>query len=132
MSRRGWRIRLGFTGTGFAQPITGSPASAPIAGQDDRAERVDVRDRVEREAPGLLRGVVTEPQRDDAVADLVQDDRDDETAEVDDRLLEVAAHACGQQAVSDAATRRSMQSRAAGIASSRASAIGWWHDSHSP
>ena len=56
MSRRGLRSRFGFTGTGLAQPNTGSPAIAPIAGQDDRAERVDVRDRVQREPTGLLGG----------------------------------------------------------------------------
>ena len=33
MSRRGLRKRLGFTGTGLAHPITGMPASAPIAGR---------------------------------------------------------------------------------------------------
>ena len=33
MSRRGLRRRFGFTGTGLAHPITGTPASAPIAGR---------------------------------------------------------------------------------------------------
>ena len=33
MSRRGLRSRAGFTGTGLAQPSTGRPASAPMAGR---------------------------------------------------------------------------------------------------
>ncbi len=105
MSRRGLRIRFGFTGTGFAHAITGMPEIAPIAGQDDRAERVDVRDRVQREPARLLGGVVTEPERDDAVADLVEDDRDDEAAEEDERLR-VDVHGRVQVPASGAATRR--------------------------
>ena len=46
--------------------------------QDDRTERIHVRDRVEREPARLLRGVVTEQERHDPVTDLVQDDRDDQ------------------------------------------------------
>ena len=109
----------------------GARTARPIAGQDDRAERVDVRDRVQREPAGSLRGVVAEPERDDAVADLVEDDRDDEAAEEDDGLSRgtaVTATARGQRRC-DAQV---MQSRAAGIASSRASAIALPQDSHVP
>ena len=33
MSRRAFRSRFGLIGTGLAQPMTGMPASAPIAGR---------------------------------------------------------------------------------------------------
>ena len=46
--------------------------------QDHGADRVDVADRVERQPPGALGGVVAEPVGDDAVAHLVQDHRRDE------------------------------------------------------
>jgi len=41
-------------------------------------ERVDVRHRIECEASGTAGGVVAEPQGDDAVRDLVQDDGRDQ------------------------------------------------------
>ena len=53
MSRRGWRSRFGFTGTGLAQPKHREPGDRAHRRQDDRAERVDVRDRVQREAAGV-------------------------------------------------------------------------------
>ncbi len=81
---------------------------APMRRQHDRAERVDVRDRVEREPARLLGGAVTEPERDDAVADLVQDDRDDEAAEVDDGLF-VEMHERGR---TSAALRRALDAEA--------------------
>ena len=40
--------------------------------QDDRAEQIDVRDRIEREASGAQRGIVAEQLRDYAVHHLVQ------------------------------------------------------------
>ena len=89
--------------------MTGSPDSAPIAGQDDRAERVDVRDRVQRQPTGTLRGVVAAPERDDAVTDLVQDHRDDEAAEEDDGLSQghdSESDRRGRRAVSGSSTRR--------------------------
>ena len=104
MSRRGLRIRFGFTGTGFAHASTGMPDERAHRRQHDRAERVDVRDRVQREPARLLGGVVAEPERDDAVADLVQDDRDDEAAEEDDRLLRRGARE-RRVVLSGAATR---------------------------
>ena len=51
--------------------------------EDDRPERVDVRDGVQREAPRPLRGVVTAPVRDEAVGDLVEDDRGNQDPEED-------------------------------------------------
>ncbi len=132
MSRRGLRSRFGFTGTGLAQPNTGSPSDRAHRREDDRAERVDVRHRVQREPAGLLGGVVAEPERDDAVADLVQDDRDDQAAEEDERLLVDVHGACGGRRRQRRCDAQAMQSRAAGIASSRASAMRWLHDSHSP
>ena len=104
MSRRGWRIRFGFTGTGLAHAEHRQPGERAHRRQHDRPERVDVRDRVEREPARLLGGVVTEPERDDAVADLVEDDRDDQAAEEDDRLLRrVCTEA--RSSLSGAATR---------------------------
>src|SRR5262249_3919890 len=43
-------------------------------GQDDRAERVYMRDWIEREAAGSQRGVIAKPQSDDSVHHLVRDD----------------------------------------------------------
>ena len=85
MSRRGWRNRAGFTGTGFAYQHR-EAGQRPHQRERDRPERIDVRDRVQREATGPLGGVVTEPGRHDAVADLVEDDRDDQTGEEDHRF----------------------------------------------
>ena len=79
------RIWFGLTGTGLAQREHREAGERAERGQDDRAERVDVRDRVQREPPGLAGGVVAEPQRDDAVADLVEDHRDHERDEPQDR-----------------------------------------------
>ena len=50
-----------------------------------------MRDRVQGEAAGALRGVVTEEQRDDAVADLVQDDCDEQAGEEDEALFDLGA-----------------------------------------
>ena len=50
-----------------------------------------MRDRVQREATGALGGVVTEEQRDDAVADLVQDDRQEQAGEEDEALFDLGA-----------------------------------------
>ena len=130
MLRRGLRIRFGFTGTGLAHASTGNAEQGAHRRHDDRADRVDVRDRVEGEAAGTLGGVVTEPRRDDPVADLVQDHGDQQAAEEDDRLLEVGVHEARR------AQRRCeaqlMHSRAAGIASRRASGMRSWQFSHSP
>ena len=77
MSRFGLRRLRKLTGTGLAQPKTnGEPTQDEDQRQDDAAERVDVRDRVERQPPGAPRRVVAEPARHHAVRDLVQDDRD--------------------------------------------------------
>ena len=92
MSRRGSRMRFGFTGTGFAHASTGTPSEGAHRRHHDRPDGVDVRDRVEGEAAGALGGVVTEPRRHDPVADLVQDDRDDQAGEEDHRLLEIGVH----------------------------------------
>ena len=98
--------------------MTGRPARAPIAGRTIEPNGIDVRHRVERQAAGALRGVVTEPERDDPVADLVEDDRDDEAAEEDERLAEGHRRSGrGRQRDFDA---QAMQRRAAGFASSRA------------
>ena len=98
---------------------------APIAGRmiEPNGSMCGIGFSVRR--PASLRGAVTEPERDDTVADLVEDDRDDQTPEVDDRLF-VDVHAGAR--VGRAQRRcdaHSMQSRAAGIASSRASGSRW-------
>ena len=126
MSRRGLRSWLGFTGTGLAHAITGMPGERAHRRQDDRPERVDVRDRVQGEPARPLRGVVTEPEGDDAVADLVEDDRDDQAAEPDDGLFEIQTSGYRR------ADAQVMQNRADGIASSRASPICSPQDSHFP
>ena len=52
---RGWRSRLIETGTGFAQPNIGVAEQSEDDGHDDRAEGVDVLDRVEGEPAGAFR-----------------------------------------------------------------------------
>ena len=74
---RGLRSRAVFTGTGLAQPKKPTAAQREQGGHDERADRVDVRDRVERQPPGPLRGVVTERSGHHPVGDLVEDDRGD-------------------------------------------------------
>src|SRR5205085_6030979 len=67
-------------------------------------EGVDVWHGVQREPPGLLGGAVAEPERHDAVADLVQDDRDNKTAEVEQRLfVDVHEASCALAALRRAA-----------------------------
>ena len=69
------------------------PAEEAPARQDhdrryeQRADRVDVADRVQAQPAGPLRGVVAERQRDPAVRDLVEDQRRDQDAEPDDLCL---------------------------------------------
>src|SRR5205807_2641236 len=63
--------------------------------EEDRAERVDVRERVQRDPPRPLGGVVAEEQGHDPVADLVQDDREEQAAEEDETLFDVSAQAAG-------------------------------------
>ena len=66
-----------------------------------------MRDRVEREPARILGRAIAEPERNDTVADLVQDHRDDEAAEEDERLLDVGAHSTrAVGAASGAVTRR--------------------------
>ena len=59
-------------------------------GEDDRSQRIDVGDGVEREPPGPLGRVVAVEQGHHAVADLVEDDGDEQAA-VEDEVL--AGHA---------------------------------------
>ena len=87
------RIFLGSTGTGFAHAITGKPVSAPSAGRtiEPKGSMWGIGFSVSR--PARRGGVVTEPQRDDAVADLVQYHRDDERDEPQDRDVVDLEHA---------------------------------------
>ena len=107
-------------------------ASAPIAGRtiEPNGSMCGIGLSVSR--PASLAVSSPNHERDDAVADLVQDDRDDEAAEEDDRLLESSVHGARAAALSGAATRS--RCRAAPPASPRAAPRGsrWWHDSHSP
>ena len=129
MSRRPLRSRAGFTGTGLAQPITGTCVSAPSTGRTIEPNGSTCGIGLSVSRPGPLGGVVTEHVRDDAVTDLVQDDRDDQRGEEDDGDA-VDVHGVGRrQRRLDA---QDMHSRAAGIASSRASAMSSPHDSHCP
>jgi hypothetical protein len=50
-----------------------------------------VRDRVQREAASPFGGVVPEEQRHDAVADLVQDDCQEQAGEEDEALFDLGA-----------------------------------------
>ena len=78
MSRFGWRRLPKFTGTGFAQPNrNGAPVSSSTPGHQDRPDRVDMLQRIERHAaqhPGRL---VAEEAGDVAVRGFVQGDRED-------------------------------------------------------
>ena len=82
----GWRSWLIETGTGLAHPKIGAPVMREDRGQDDRTERIDVLEGIESQPPGAFRRVVATPERDDAVAHLVADDRRDEGTEEDQRL----------------------------------------------
>ena len=79
------RILAGLTGTGFAHASTGKPVSAPSAGRmiEPNGSMCGIGLSVRR--PGFARGVVAEPERDHPVADLVQDHRDHERDEPEDR-----------------------------------------------
>ena len=84
MSRRPLRSRAGFTGTGLAQPMTGTWVSAPSTGRtiEPNGSTCGIGLSVSRPA----RLAVSSPNgvRDDPVTDLVQDDRDDQRGEEDD------------------------------------------------
>ena len=124
MSRRRWRNRAEFTGTGRV-PERRQARQRPHQRQQDRPGRVDVQDRVEREATGPLRGVVTQPVRDDPVAHLVEDPATTR------QLKKMTASRSGGTVQRDFEAH-TMHSRASGIASKRASAMGWPHPSHCP
>ena len=84
MSRRRLRSRAGLTGTGLAQPMTGTCASAPSTGRmiEPNGSMCGIGLSVSRPAAWRCRHRTHD--RNDAVADLVQDDRDDQRGEEDD------------------------------------------------
>ena len=71
MSTRGLRRLAAFTGTGLAQPITGMLSSKREARDHDRADRIDVLQRIERETPESLSRVITIVTRDESVHHFV-------------------------------------------------------------
>ena len=132
MSRRWLRSRFGFTGTGLAQPITGTPASAPIAGRmiEPNGSMCGIGLSVSRPA----RRAVSSPNQSattpcEISCRMIGGDQRDE---VDDRELIDVHRALGQRRGQRRADAHAMQSRAAGIASSRASPIGLPHCSQRP
>lgn len=50
--------------------------------EHERAERIDVRDRIERKSPGVLRRGVAETMRGDCVRPFVDRDRDEDADDV--------------------------------------------------
>ena len=76
MARRGLRSALVATGTGFAQPnITGALNRQQECRHQHGAERIDMAQRIETQAPEHLRGPIAEVSRHPAVRDFVQGDR---------------------------------------------------------
>ena len=71
------------TGTGFAQPSSGSPLNDREQRQQDRADRVDMDDRVERHAAEQARGRIAEAIGRPGVRGLVDRQRDDHDCEAD-------------------------------------------------
>ena len=65
----------------------GRPGQREDHWHDDRAERIDVLERIEGEPTRTLGRVVAAPQSDHTVAHLVEDDGGDEHEEEDERLL---------------------------------------------
>ena len=78
-------------------------------GQDDRTERVDVRDRVQRQPARVLGGAVAEPERHHSVADLVEDDGDDQAPEVDEGLFVDVHEGCAGVRAELATWRRALE-----------------------
>ena len=88
MSRLGLFSRWNATGTGLAQPNRkGELSSSSTPGQDQRAERVDMADRVEADAAQAPRGVVAQPVGHPGVRRLVERDRGDHGQEPDRELM---------------------------------------------
>ena len=65
-------------------PPVGPDAGQAEQGRDQQgADRVDVANGIEIQSPGALGRVVAEGEGDDAVGDLVEDDRGDQDDEID-------------------------------------------------
>ena len=75
------RSRLTLTGTGFAHPMMGSPLYAASQRQQDRPDRVDVHDRIQRHAPEQPRGGITEPLSGPGMRRLMDRERDEHDRE---------------------------------------------------
>ena len=80
-SRRPRRSRLTLTGTGFAQPMIGNPLNAASERQQDRPDRVDVHERVQRDAPEQPRRGIAEPVGGPGMRRLVDRERDEHDRE---------------------------------------------------
>ena len=92
MPKRGLSSRRWSTGTGFG-PAEDRPAHQPQpGGHDERADRIDMAHRVERQPPLLLRSRVAQRQRGPAMRDLVEDDRDHQARDHDRRDEEGFGH----------------------------------------
>ena len=72
-----------FTGTGFAQPEDRQPAEYRQQRQQDRADRVDVDQRIEGHAAEQARGRIAEAIGRPRVRSLVDRQRDDHDCEAD-------------------------------------------------
>ena len=78
-----------FTGTGFAQPISGTPLISATSGNSDRADRIGVHERVERDAAEQPRRRIAEPIGRPRVRRLVHRQRKQQNDERDEDLREV-------------------------------------------
>ena len=75
IARRGLRSTLVATGTGFAQPNSGRADGQQDAGHQHRADRIDVPQRIQTQAPEHLGGAVAEVSGHPAVRHFMQGDR---------------------------------------------------------
>src|SRR5262245_56559395 len=97
--------------------------------QQERAERVDVSDGIERDATSALGRVIAEPERDDAVGDLVEDDRRHDDRQADQDVAEVGAdrsEATGASWRADGQPRR----RPAAVRPRLSCSAEWWRSTH--
>ena len=123
-SRFGCLSIRGSTGTGFAQPISGTLVSIGDQRKQQRADRIDMDGRIERQAAKLPRRRIAEPIRRPGMRRLVHRQRRDQHDENDENFGEIdVLHGPNQKGI----TRSYLLSREATrriVASNRSTSAG--------
>ena len=88
-SRCGWRRLRVSTGTGFAQPMSGRWLTDRQERQEDRADQIDVDQRIERHAAQTARRRIAEPVGGQGVRRFVNGERDQQHTEADGDAQEI-------------------------------------------